>query len=261
MNEFKRKNIVSLFFRFTVISMFPLMLFSCIAYLNVDDPVDLVWDKAERKSDRLIIFLPGLYDEADRFEEEGFFKMAREAGVEADMLAASVHVQHFIQQKMVAHIESDIFQPIQNKGYKHIWFVGLSLGGLNSLEYFRTHEKDICGVVLLAPYILNKKLISEIERMDAGKVWQPKLGEYNEITEERIQKIWWWLKNKADKGQIYMGYGDKDIYASSHKVIENYLNKNHVIKVEGKHNWKTGKRIWQQQLLSRKETGLLQPCP
>lgn len=256
----RAKNISQLSLKFVVSSIIFLMLTSCVAYLNVDDPVDLVWDRAERKSDRLIIFLPGLYDTAETFKEEDFFVLARKAGVEADMLAVGIHVGHFINRRMIERIEQDVFFPTQNQGYKNIWLVGMSLGGLNSLEYFRTHEGDICGVVALAPYILNESLISEIEQESGTDVWQPRLGEYKDVIEKRIQKLWLWLKNKTDASKIYLGYGDKDVYSSSHRVFAKYLNKNNVIEVEGKHNWKTGKKIWQQQLLTRKKTGLLQPC-
>lgn len=253
------KNIPHLSLKLIVSSIICLILTSCIASLNVDDPVDLVWDKAERKSDRLIVFLPGIYDTAETFKEEDFFILAREAGVEADMLAASIHIGHLINYKMIERIEKDVFRPIQNQGYKNIWLVGLSLGGLNSLEYFRTHEKKICGVVVLAPYILNEKLVKEIENK-SDDVWQPMVGKYEDIIEKRIQTLWLWVKNKADSSKIYLGYGDKDVYSSNHKVFAKYLSKGNVIEIEGKHNWETGKKLWQHQLLTRKKTGLLQPC-
>lgn len=246
--------------RFFSLGMIYLMLVSCIASLNVNDPVDLVWDKMPGKSESLIVFLPGLYDEAERFEEEEFFTIARKAGIQADMVAASIHVGHFVNHKMIERIEKDIFQSLAKEQYKNIWFVGLSLGGLNSLTYYRSHEKDLCGVVVLAPFLLNKRLAKKIENVEGVKVWMPNLGEYDAVIEKRIETLWVWLREKEDLSKIYLGYGDKDIYVSSHKVLANLLDKNNVLEIKGKHTWKYARKIWQQQLLSRKETGLLQPC-
>ena len=44
------------------------------------------------------------------------------------------------------------------------------------------------------------------------------------------------------------------------KLLQNILNKKNVIAIEGVHDWVTSRKLWQQQLLSRSETGLLQPC-
>lgn len=255
-----RRAPISLSFKNILILFFSLLLSACFNALNVDDPVDLVWDKSEGISENLIVFLPGLYDEAERFEEEDFFEMARKVGIKADMVAASIHVGHFIQRKMAERIEKDIFQSLPKNRYKSIWFVGLSLGGLNSLEYYRTHEKDLCGVVTLAPYLLSKRLVNEIERAEGEKVYMPNLGEYSDEVEARIETLWGWLKKKADLSNIYLGYGDKDIYVSSQKVFAKLLEKKNVLEIEGKHTWKYAKKIWRQQLLTRKETGLLQPC-
>jgi len=69
----KVKNIPHISLKIAVISIVCLILTSCIAFLNVNGPVDLVWDKAVRKSDSLIVFLSGLYNDAETFKEEDFF--------------------------------------------------------------------------------------------------------------------------------------------------------------------------------------------
>lgn len=236
------------------------MLVSCIGVLNVKDPVDLVWDKVDDKTDTLIIFLPGLYDTASSFEDENIFQLARKQGIHADMVAASIHAGHFVQYKMIERIEKDIFQNIDKDRYKNVWFVGLSLGGLNSLMYYRFHEEDICGVVTLAPYLLNKKLARKIKENKGIKVWQPNLGEYSDVIDERIETLWTWLREEADLSKIYIGYGNKDVYVESQKVLAELLAKKNVLQVKGEHDWKTARKIWQQLLLTRKSTGLLQRC-
>ena len=108
-----------------------------------------MWDKQEIKTNELIIYLPGLYDKAEIFKEEQFFIMARNAGIKADMVAASIHLNHLLKNKVIERIEKDIFQDVKKMGYKNIWFVGVSLGALNSLLFYKKHIKQICGVVTL----------------------------------------------------------------------------------------------------------------
>ena len=189
-----------------------------------------------------------------------FFLLAREHGIKADLVAASVHVAHFLKGKVTERIDKDIFQLIDKEQYKNIWVVGLSLGGLNSLLVLKKYDKKLCGAITLAPYLLNKKLTDEFEKEDNSKGWMPSLGAYNDITEERIENVLVWLRTKADRSKIYIGYGDKDVYGSGQEKLASLLiNKNSIV-VKGKHNWETGKRIWKQQLLTRQQTGLLQPC-
>ena len=82
---------------------------SCALHVDVNKPVDLVWDKLGHKTDSLIIFLPGIYDEGEIFRKEQFFEIARKEGVKDDMVAASIHIDHILEKKVVKRIEKDIF--------------------------------------------------------------------------------------------------------------------------------------------------------
>ena len=101
---------------------------SCSLNLDVNEPVNLLWDKTGEKTDRLIIFLPGLYDTVEKFKDEAFFSSARKAGIKADMVSANVNVLHLVEEMMVKRIEMDVFDHARNNGYKNIWLVGVSPG-------------------------------------------------------------------------------------------------------------------------------------
>ncbi|MDH5369955.1 MAG: alpha/beta hydrolase [Gammaproteobacteria bacterium] len=236
---------------------------ACSFNLNVNNPVDLLWDKTGKKTDRLIIFLPGLYDTADKFKDEDFFLIARKAGITADMVSANVNVLHLVEDMMVKRIESDVFLDAKNNGYKNIWLVGVSLGGLNSLLFYREHSKNICGVVTLAPYVANKPLIKEIQDAENIKYWVPGSVENEYAFEKKLHFLWVWLKEQVSKNNlnnIYLGYGKQDMHIEGIKLLQNILDKKNIVTVEGGHNWETGQKIWQQQLLTRSKTGLLKPC-
>lgn len=235
---------------------------SCSHNFDVDKPVDLLWDKNGKKNHNLIIFLPGLYDTADTFKKEKFFAIARKAGIKADMVAASIHIGHLIKEMMLMRIETDIFQHAKDVGYDNIWLVGVSLGGLNSLLFYQKHKKDICGVVVLAPYLADEALTKELQQAGEIKNWQPKSAE-KKVLEQKLQSLWVWLKEQDSKNllkQIFLGYGKQDRYIEAMKILQSTLDKKNITAVEGKHGWIAGRKIWQQQLISRTKSGLLQPC-
>lgn len=238
-------------------------LVTCALLIDVNKPVDLVWDKTGKKTDDLIIFFPGLYDSAEKFKDEAFFSIARKEGITADMVSANVNVYHLVKEMMIERIEKDVFAHAKVTGYKNLWLVGVSLGGLNALLLNIKHEKDICGVVTLAPYVANTLLIKDLRDAKEIKNWKPDSDENKLVLEKRLQFLWVWLKEKSSNNKlnnIYLGYGKEDKYINAIELFENILDKNHVVTVKGGHTWETSQKIWQKQLSSRLKTGLLQPC-
>ncbi len=252
--------------RILLISLFVFIISSCSLNSDVNEPVDLLWDKLGEKSNSLIIFLPGLYDTAEVFKKKQFFTIARESGIKADLVAASIHVDHLLQGKLIERMNKDIFQNAIKYGYRNIWLVGLSLGGLNSLLFYSKHPENICGVVVLAPYLASNSMAKEILAAGGIKKWQPGSGSQKEMGEVEIleqYKLWQWLKDQQIKnkiGQVFLGYGKQDTYAAAGNILASLLPIKNVTVIEGRHNLKTAKKLWRQQLLSRKQTGLLKQC-
>lgn len=249
--------------RYFLIIIFAGLINSCTLNFDVNEPVDLIWDKLDQKSENLIIFLPGLIDTAKTFKDEAFFTIARKAGIKADMVSASIHIGHLIKEKMIERLEKDVFNSAIKSGYHNIWLVGLSIGGLNSLLFYRKHAKDICGVVTISPYVADTELRKELEHAGSIKNWQPKSAEKMKIFNQKLHLLWKWLQaqdSNTNLKQIFLGYGKQDRYLEEIKLLENILDKNNVVSINGYHNWASGQKIWQQQLLTRNKTGLLQSC-
>lgn len=244
----------------TFLCLISAFLFSCSLIFETNKPLSLLWDKVDKKSDKLIIFIPGLYDSVDKFKKESFFHYARQAGVEADMVAISINVGHLSERVMVRRIRKDVFRIIRNDGYKNIWIVGLSLGGLSSLVYLQHHEKDLCGVVVLAPFLADDRLIKEVKKFNGIKKWVPAAEKIKDSIDDQINSLWTWLTIKNDFSNIYLGYGKQDRYIVGSHLLEAFLDESHVVAVDGEHDWATGRKIWIEQLKSRAETGLLGSC-
>ena len=161
---------------------------------------------------------------------------------------------------MIPRIRKDIFRLIRNDGYKNIWIVGVSIGGLSSLAYLHHHEKDLCGVVVLAPYLADDRLIEEVRKFGGIKKWVPAAEKIKDSIDDQINSLWRWLTTKNDFSNIYLGYGKQDRYLVGSHLLETFLEPSHVISLDGEHDWVTGRKLWNEQLNTRKETGLLGSC-
>lgn len=242
------------------ITFLPLFLLSCSLIFETNKPLTLLWDKAEKKQDKLIIFIPGIYDSVDKFKRESFFSDARVAGIKADMVAININVGHLTERVMIPRIRKDVFRLIRNEGYKNIWIVGVSIGGLSSLIYLQHHEKDLCGVVVLAPFLADDRLIKEVRKFGGIKKWVPEAEKIKDSIDDQINSLWNWLTTKNDFSNIYLGYGKQDRFIVGSHLLETYLEPSHVVSVDGEHDWVTGRKLWNEQLNTRTESGLLGSC-
>ena len=206
-----------------------------------------------------VIFLPGIFDSVNRFKNEHFFSAARDAGITADMVAANTNIGHLTERVLIKRLKKDVFELIKNDGYKNIWIVGVSIGGLSTLTYFKEYEEDLCGVVVLAPYLADDHLTEEIKNVGGVKNWLP-AGRMKDSIDERIEEMWLWMKVKKDFSNIYLGYGNKDPFIAGSQFLGGFLEEENIMMVGGEHDWVTGRRIWKSQLASRMKTGLLRPC-
>ncbi len=231
--------------------------------LDVNKPVNLLWDIKANKNNSLIVFLPGIIDTAETFKDEQIFTLARKAGITADMVAAGIYIKHLLKEKMIERLEADIFSHLKNKGYENIWLVGMSLGALNSLLFYQQHMNKICGVVMLSPYIADEELAHELRQAGSLRQWEPKSANNKKILKRKLVSLWKWLQQqqlKNDLNNIYLGYGNRDKFILSISLLRKILNTNNIIEVEGIHDWVTARKVWRQQLSTRNETGLLKPC-
>lgn len=244
---------LSLFVSFFVIS-------SCTLFVDVNKPLHLLWDKTGKKTENLIIFIPGLYDSQNKFKKELFFKSARDAGIKADLVSVNINVVHLAEKMLSERINKDVLDYVKNDGYKNIWLVGVSIGGMSSLVYLKNHEKDICGVVILAPYLGDEDMANEMKLAGGVKNWVPIVGKLKDSVDEELESLWLWLAKKNHLSNVYLGYGKQDDITVGSLTLKTLLEKKNVIAIDGEHDWETGRKLWIEQLRSRAETGLLAAC-
>ena len=195
----------------------------------------------EKPSDTLIVMLPGRGGSMKDFDANGFIQLAKEKGLGgADILTVDLHEGYYYNRTMIERIRLDVIRPARAKGYRKIWFVGVSLGGFGALMYAKEDNANIAGILTIAPY-LGSRIIEEIEEAGGIRKWEPQA---NSSSEKYEVDLWKWLKQGHGGTPLYLVYGTEDRMSSSHQMLAELLPQDRRITIPGGHDWKTWKALW-----------------
>jgi pimeloyl-ACP methyl ester carboxylesterase len=194
-----------------------------------------------------MVWLPGAYQTAQDFLAAGFAEAARRRQAVLDLVFVDMEFASLGDRAALRLLRADIVQPARAAGVA-IWLGGISLGGLIALDYAASYPGEIDGLCLLAPYLGNRILITEIARAPGLKAWQP--GELAETCEER--RIWRYIKSRGtDSRPLYLGFGRQDRFSAAHELLAATLPADSVDVIDGGHEWPTWVRLWENFLESR----------
>lgn len=197
---------------------------------------------SESGRETLVIMLPGRGDRATSFTENGFQHAGERYGF--DTIAADAHFGYYRERNLVARLHEDIVLPARQAGYQKIWLLGISAGGFGSILYASQYPDQIDGVILLAPFLGDRKAIDELADSGGLAAWsadESKLEDY-EIA------IWSWMNevtNEPNKKPLILGYGKADSMAGAFGVLTDVLDSSSVYTREGGHKWTTWKPLWE----------------
>ncbi|WP_293776265.1 alpha/beta hydrolase [uncultured Oxalicibacterium sp.] len=222
------------------------LLTACMPTGIVKSKLDVIEDSAPCKGgvDTLVVMLPGAYDTPADFVRHGFVADLRERQIAADVVMADTHVGYYSSALVVERLHQDIVMPAREKGYRHIWLVGISLGGYGSLLYSKQHGEMIDGMFLMAPFLGNRSLIAEI-----GKSGLARWSVGNIASADYDRALWAWIKTYSTAPTtvppLYIGYGLEDRFAGSNRLIGDVLPPERVSTVEGGHTWQPWLALWE----------------
>lgn len=224
---------------------------ACSLFLPVKPQLDVAQYKTpcDEAAKTLIVMLPGRFDSPEDFSHHGFIKAVQQRGINADIAAVDLHLGYYFARTAVQRLHEDIILPARRKGYEHIWFAGISLGGFGSLLYGQYHPDTISGMVLIAPYLGGSTTQDEIAA--AGGLTKWRAGDPEPDDYER--RLWAWLKAYGDtvkqqadaEPKIYLGYGVSDRFAGSNRLAGAVLQHENVATTHGGHEWKPWLRLWE----------------
>lgn len=200
--------------------------------------------RAPQESACTALLLPGTWDYPKHFTRHQFGELVQAEGLPIDLVAVDAHVGYYKNKSVVVRLEQDFVGPLRAKNDR-VFLVGTSLGGVGSLIYAAEHAEQIEGMVLLAPYLGDKKVLDEIRAAGGPLAWQPPA----EIGKDDWQRRVWkylkaWHAEKGPKPAIYVGYGRNDDFAEGIKMLGELLPPGHIRHLPGGHDWKTWTALW-----------------
>ncbi len=204
------------------------------------------------KADTLVVFLPGAYSTPDEFVREGFVRELRERRIAADILLADAHMAYYNNRSVVDRLQADVLAPARAAGYRAVWLVGISVGGFGALIHEEMQPRSVAGIVVLAPYLGERRISSDIEAAGGLQAWQAPTGPLP--LEQMETRLWRWLQANAGapsvpgKAALYLGYGTEDRFAFSHRLLAAAMPAQRVFTTPGGHDWPAWRQLWQQAL-------------
>lgn len=219
----------------------------CWVLLPAATPMTSTRDYYEHGPARcLVIFLPGVKDEAEDFQRHGFIAAIRKRGLSVDVVSADATLAYYTSGEFLERFGNDVVRPARARGYEQTWLMGLSLGGRGTLLYAHAHPEEITGVLALSPYMGNRMLTKEIHAAGGLAQWHApqKLTERATSDGAYQRELWRWLQaltSGVEKGPLlYLGWGTSDYWlGESAGLIGNALPRERVFPVEGGHKWTT----------------------
>lgn len=199
----------------------------------------------------LVVFLPGVRDAAEDFDEQGFIDALRAHQLSVDVVSAQATLPYYTHSVLVERLEADVIVPSQSRNYAQTWLIGVSMGGLGTLLYSHAHPDHVTGVLAMAPYLGKRYISTEIR--DAGGLasWNaPQKPEKLDVKDDAAyqRELWRWLQalsSGKEKGpEIYVGWGTADPWlAEPVSILAAALPGQRTFPVEGGHEWIAWKKV------------------
>ncbi|RYY82224.1 MAG: alpha/beta hydrolase [Comamonadaceae bacterium] len=234
-----------------------LLLGACGGLRPARVPLETSLDRAgcAARADTLLVLLPGAYSHPDEFVREGFVRAVQARRLAVDVMRVDAHLGYYSKGSFIDRLRTDVMTPARAGGYRRVWVVGISVGGLGGMVYAEAHPGEIDGLVVLAPYLGDRLLSADIANAGGLARWPGPLG--NPAGDDRSQRetrLWKWLQGyaasspSAGRPPLYLGYGVDDRFAFSHRLLAAALPAGRVATTPGGHDWPEWVRLWEALL-------------
>jgi pimeloyl-ACP methyl ester carboxylesterase len=192
----------------------------------------------------LLVMLPGVNMAPQDFVDNGVIAELHERPWPVDVVTAAAGAGFYLDGDIIERLEADVIAPALALGYRRLWFLGISLGGLGALLYARAHPGAVEGIILLAPFLGVPGTIAEVVRAGGLAQWEPGAIALNDAERQVLA----WLKGHACAPDAYptllLGYGRSDRFAAGHALLAQELPAERVLVGEGGHDWQTWRGLW-----------------
>jgi pimeloyl-ACP methyl ester carboxylesterase len=209
-------------------------------------PLVANWSLAKpgEQGERLFVFLPGRGDRAGDFVRRGLVAQAQGCISGLDCVAVDATIGYYLDGSVADRLQRQIIEPARRHGYREIWLVGVSMGGLGAFFHERAYPGEVTGMILLAPFVGDDpKLFTEIDAAGGPIFWadsQPSV--IVEGNRAKFQRELWRFLGRLRIGtdpqlQIWVAYGDTDRLRPGIERLISLIPSGCVCQFKGGHTW------------------------
>jgi pimeloyl-ACP methyl ester carboxylesterase len=195
---------------------------------------------APQAAQRLVVVLPGRGDDLRALERSGIATAVQDAWPDADVMLAELAIGYYRAGIGPKRLHDDVIEPARARGYREIWLLGASMGGMGVLLYDLTYPGELDGLVLLAPYLGDRPILEEISAAGGVAPWNA--GPPRELGADTFQRELWrhiqgWSRDPAKARNVWLAYGDSDRLRDAMPVLAPALRPVQILVREGGHAW------------------------
>ena len=186
----------------------------------------------------MLVFLPGLGNNAKHFFKNGFHETAARGTrySESAFLSANVHLGYYRTGALPERFEQDVLAVYPDRKRT---LVGISMGGMGVAALGRLFPDEVDEVVLIAPFLGKGKLM---ERFRSGAL---EVRPEDSKKDGFLLENWAWLISDQTDVKINLLFGEEDRLSESHRLLLEQAPHICVIRIPGKHRWSTWIPLWE----------------
>ncbi|MEO6263804.1 MAG: alpha/beta hydrolase-fold protein [Luteimonas sp.] len=217
------------------------ILFGCYPKGDPDKPIPTVLLPAPQPAQRLVVVLPGRSDDLAGLQRTGIAQAIQAQWPDADVTLAGVAIGYYLQGGATQRLHDEIVAPARAHGYREVWLLGASLGGLGALMYDGQWPDTIDGIVLLAPYLGEAPLLHDIAAAGGIARWNPgplpARVDGDNFQHELWRHLQGWSRDPKRARNVWLAYGDRDHLRTTMPSLTPLLPPTHVFVRGGGHAW------------------------
>lgn len=217
------------------------MLFGCFPRGDPSHPIPTVTLAAPQQAQRLVVVLPGRGDDLEDLRRSGIAQAVQSAWPDADVVLTGLALGWYLEGVADQRLHDEVIAPARKRGYRQVWLVGASLGGMGAILYDRAYPGEVAGMVLLAPYLGENDTVEKVAAAGGVARWQPPPAPAA-LTGDNFQEELWrhvqgWSRRPASARNVWLAYGNEDRFATADAMLGTALPPGHVLVREGGHDW------------------------
>lgn len=224
-----------------LVAVLSLLVSGCFPAGDAGIPIPKVLVPSKVEATRLVVVLPGRGDDLAAMQRTGMAEAIQDAWPDADVILTGLSYNYYMQGRAPQRLHDEVIAPARQRDYRQVWLAGASMGGMGTLMYDQAYPGEMHGLILLAPYLGEKKLLRDIAESGGIAHWQP--GPVpGRVDAGNFQRELWrhlqgWSRDPGKASNVWLAYGDRDRLRKAMPLLEPLLPPAQINVLSGGHDW------------------------